>query len=686
MMQEILQFFGRLHPLVLHLPIGILVLATCMIIWRSIKVTDLSPPLIRTALFWGMMTAGVSAITGYLLSTEGGYEETLVQSHLWAGVATTLLSAFLYFASRKGWDRALTIGAPALLVLLLVTGHLGGSLTHGGDFLMEPFRNTDQAAASMAVSRDEIVVFPYFIEPIFREKCNGCHNESKKKGDLLLATTAGITGGGKSGPLFIPGDTEASLLLKRIHLPLDDKKHMPPKGKAQLTDNEITLLAMWVDQGGTFDTKLAEYKTDEALDQLIGKYLIPEKDVLSLDVPPARMGTIEKLENLGFEILPVARDVPFLSARYKVDEKLDASKIRKLKKIAPQLISLDLSGTNSTDQMLSYLADFPHLQKLDLQGTGITGQGLKSLAGMEYLETLNLVGTKVDVDGLRYLEQMEQLRKLYLWRSDITQPDAEMLASKKPLLDIDTGADKSIFGSASLNAPEITADRDIFTDSLEVAFKINFPGVNLYYTLDGSDPDTLSIKYRAPFFIDKTTEVRVYAQKPGWEASEIASRVFLKSKYNPVSVKLDREPHPNYPANGASSLTDFKKGTTIFRDGDWLGYEQNHFTANFDMGSSVEVSRITVSALESTDQWIFYPAGLEISVSEDGRTFKEVRKANYRVTGKPEPPEMRNFSEVFDPVKARYVQVRVLSHLWNPEWHPAAGQPCWVFVDEVMIE
>ena len=84
---------------------------------------------------------------------------------------------------------------------------------------------------------------------ILESHCTSCHNPGKLKGELKLDTYEGVMAGGESGPVVVAGEPDASELVKRVHLPLDDKAHMPPKGKAPLTDDETTVLAWWIEAG-----------------------------------------------------------------------------------------------------------------------------------------------------------------------------------------------------------------------------------------------------------------------------------------------------------------------------------------------------------------------------------------------------------------------------------------------------
>jgi uncharacterized membrane protein len=93
-------YIAPLHPVLVHLPIGILVLA-CFFQWLAL--TDryaFLQPAIPVALFWGMIGAVVSCISGYLLSLTGDYDEQLAGRHQWFGISTAIFS-FVFYSFHK---------------------------------------------------------------------------------------------------------------------------------------------------------------------------------------------------------------------------------------------------------------------------------------------------------------------------------------------------------------------------------------------------------------------------------------------------------------------------------------------------------------------------------------------------------------------------------------------------------
>ncbi|HEX6846499.1 MAG TPA: c-type cytochrome domain-containing protein, partial [Chitinophagaceae bacterium] len=249
---SISEFIGRFHPVLVHLPIGILLLAA-LFQWLALKPKYVAiHSATGIALFWGMIFAILSCISGYFLSQSDDYDEGMVSTHQWFGISTAFISLIAYLFNR--WENEFAKWAILLMVpLIVVTGHLGGSLTHGSDYLTKGFSKdstTDKEIKPIA-DVQEANVYADIVQPIFESKCYSCHNKSKKKGGLRLDEPSLILKGGKDGEVIKPGNVEESEMIRRLLLPRNDEDHMPPKEKPQLKDNEIALLHWWIATGAT---------------------------------------------------------------------------------------------------------------------------------------------------------------------------------------------------------------------------------------------------------------------------------------------------------------------------------------------------------------------------------------------------------------------------------------------------
>ncbi len=204
--------------------------------------------------------AVVTAICGWLLSLAGGYDEKLLAWHKWLGIATALAAAVAGICFQRRRVTAYRAVLFFTVGLLMAAGHLGGSLTHGSDYLTRyapsPFKKLLGLSATKPptkiLSESELRQLPIFIgviEPIFKNKCVVCHGSQKSKASLRLDSFSAILAGSENGVILKPSNAAESPLVQRLLLPIDHDDHMPPSGKPQLTTGEIQLLQWWVAAG-----------------------------------------------------------------------------------------------------------------------------------------------------------------------------------------------------------------------------------------------------------------------------------------------------------------------------------------------------------------------------------------------------------------------------------------------------
>ena len=172
---------------------------------------------------------------------------------MWLAIATTILIGFVLYLHKKQkpYNHVLSSFVCAT-VLLTITGHNGGSLTHGKDYLKLP----DFEKEISIVSYDSIHVFNQVISPILDSKCVKCHNTGKSKGNLMLSSIDKILLGGEKGQIIKSNSSVDSRLYTYLNLPIDDEMHMPPDGNSQLNDNEkelIKLLDKYRSKDGSHD-------------------------------------------------------------------------------------------------------------------------------------------------------------------------------------------------------------------------------------------------------------------------------------------------------------------------------------------------------------------------------------------------------------------------------------------------
>src|SRR5688572_10691320 len=136
-------FTGRLHPAIVHLPIGILLLASLFELFTKNERYPSVKPVIRTMVFWGTLAAIAAVISGLLLEDSGEYDREYVDPHELAGITAASLAIVLYVIYRLKVKRVvIKVASLLVLVMIAITGHLGGNVTRGPEFLTEPFNQS----------------------------------------------------------------------------------------------------------------------------------------------------------------------------------------------------------------------------------------------------------------------------------------------------------------------------------------------------------------------------------------------------------------------------------------------------------------------------------------------------------------------------------------------------------------
>jgi uncharacterized membrane protein len=447
---DIVLFFGRFHPLVVHLPIGFLIMAILLQVaarWPKYKPLEIYIPL---AWLMGAVSALVAVIFGYFLSLSGDYDEDILFWHQWAGIALMLLSFLCYIINRRWnnylsppkWVLGLLVG-----LLLMYTGHLGGNLTHGSTYLWQyapnPVRNMAGLPSKVEPRKkvavlDSADVFLDLVLPMMQSKCVSCHNEGKKKGGLLLTSYETMMLGGESDNTIVPGDALKSELVRRITLPMEHDDFMPSEGKPPLKDQEVILIKWWIKIGAPSNGYVTQLDTEKSLTSLVSNYLGLDKNSLfNNKVPPPDRAEVDFLINRGFVVNPLMKDNYFLDANYSLSEyTLKASDIDALMELKEQLVWLNLGNSKVEDAYLEKIGSLRNLVKLDLKGNEITDAGIKHLSKLENLESLNLYGTKVSKGVLELVPHLTRLKKIYLWQSQVTVETIDQLKKENPSLTV----------------------------------------------------------------------------------------------------------------------------------------------------------------------------------------------------------------------------------------------------------
>ncbi|MCX6929615.1 MAG: ribonuclease inhibitor [Verrucomicrobia bacterium] len=433
-------FFGRLHPLLVHLPIGLIVLLMFLELLARFPRFKQATANAGVILALTVPAAAFSVLCGWLLSGGEGYQERLLQWHKWTGIGTACvcaLAALLYWLNFKQAYRWCLFCS---FFALLLASHYGGSLTHGSDYLARyapaPLRTWLGGDTPVATAPpkpkdiDQLPVFAEVIQPALLKNCVSCHGPEKLKGKLRLDSLQALLKGGGSGPAIVPGKAAESELVRRLKLPTTSDDHMPPEGKPQPSSDEIALLEWWIDSGAPAAKKLAELKPSASIKRILGARFgspVPAvKVVQALPLDQVLPLATDLAEQLHIALSPLSPKDPWLQCNASIGgTNFGDAQLARLAPIAPNLRWLDLAGTGLTDAGAAQVGAMHNLARLHLERTAITDAGLAALQDLPELEYLNLYGTSITDAGLDRLRELPKLKQVFLWQTQVTPPAAK---------------------------------------------------------------------------------------------------------------------------------------------------------------------------------------------------------------------------------------------------------------------
>jgi hypothetical protein len=675
---------GRLHPLILHLPIGVLFAAMVTHIFSSGKQEIISISHVLYQLT--ATTALISVITGIILSVEPeSYDVNQIWDHkLWGYVFAMLSYVYSRWQSNIKWINVALL--MAMMGSLLYAGHQGATITHGKDFISYP---KTQSSETAIVKEADGIAFDEAIKPILEKKCFACHNPEKTKGGLLMTDPLAFEKGGKNGLSFIKGDAKKSLMSQRMWLPLEDELHMPPNGKNQLTDQEKKLISLWINAGADFTKKWSAYPNTDSF-YIEGRKLIQSAvnngAQKTYTFAAATSKTIATLQSPYVKVKPIYDGSPALSASIFLAAHYKSDHLKSLEKIKEQLVSLNTTNIPVTDDECKILASFTNLEKLILNGTKITEKGVLQLTKLKNIEHLALERTAISKTIENIISALPQLKSLYLANTKITNTDIEHWRKKYPKMNfIIQEAEKQI----ALSPPILVNETTILGAHDKVIFKHQIAGTKIKYTIDGSIPDSInSIEYTQPFAIKNSSEIQAIAVKEGWIKSTPLKVQMLHKGQQPTKGQMLTEASIKYPGLGAKTFINGVRGSILnLQDTNWIAFQEGPFVAIFEYTEPKAIQQLAFCWGLQIPAYVFPPVSITVSGSHDNKTFVRLTEKKFAPFDKNDRDGVKLMTTFIDlPAKTyKYYKVESQNVSKIPQWHPGKGTPGWLFIDEIFF-
>jgi len=439
MIDFIFPLLGRFHPVLVHLPIGFLMFGVILLFWPG-KKYEAYKPIVELAFLLGCVFAFLASVSGFLQYQHEGYGWDSVKFHLILGVLTTLLSGgfWAHLKTSAQPPKQLKIKGAVLFILLTLTGHLGGNITHGANYFTEVLPPELQALLGgepelveplelPSTNWEEVELYSGAIQPILDQNCKSCHNPAKLKGELDLSSLEGIQKGGEGGKVLEAENPAESSIFTRLILPKDHDDHMPPKDKRQPRKEEIELIKTWIEKGASSSAKFGDLGI--AVDLVEPFFKKEEKPFYpAVDVPMLAKDSISNLRDLGFFAEAVKKDSPLLKIsciNYPGFSDSDWDLIQYAK---DQIVYLDLSGTAITDALVTQISMLPNLTVLKFNNTSLEGKALDKLTSCKHLKLLYLNETKVSFQAITTLDGHPMLEKVFVYNTPAadSRPESDL--------------------------------------------------------------------------------------------------------------------------------------------------------------------------------------------------------------------------------------------------------------------
>ena len=669
-----LSWMGQWHPIVLHFPI---VLGIFIGLYILVNYTlNIEASFERKIFIIHALLASVVAVLGIFISNGGNYDKKILLLHQWGGIAIAYLAWLIvlipkpYFVSNPIFRKFIGIG---YIFVIIIFTHKGGQLTHGKDVLSLPKNLNAQIQSNKPDSL--LTVYEKAVQPILMNKCVSCHGGDKIKGGLQLTSIELIKKGGEHG----------NQLLERIHLPLNNEKHMPPIDNKQLTKEELTIITKWMQLGGDLNKSLKALDKKDSLYILASQYIAPNytnaKAQPSLEAYNNNYVTV-KYDFYGSDKINVNF---YQGAFYKT------AFLEKLSDIKDQIITLNMQNIPLQKKDIDIITSFTNLEKLNLNYTKLKIEDIQGLSALKKLKSLSLAGMAIENNKLEAIIKTGSLQKLQLWASGLYKKDLNSLITKYPsiLFNVGDNLEDSII---KLNKPTIQQDSTIITDNVTVPIKHFLNGVTIKYTIDDSEPDSLnSPTYTTPLKLYKNTTVKTKVFKKGWISSDVVQQTFYKSSLNADSIILLTQPDVKYIGKGGNTIIDHELGEMNFGNGKWLGYNKTNMEFVMQFKTATVMNEVIFNSLINTGSYIFPIQSITVEASLDGKNYKPLQSQDYTAITKAYTKEtninqLQSFKVKVDKGAAYPFYKFTLRNLKQlPNWHPGKGTPAWLFVDEVFF-
>lgn len=286
-----------------------------------------------------------------------------------------------------------------------------------------------------------------------------------------------------------------------------------------------------------------------------------------------------------------------------------------------------------------------------------------------------------------YLQELFDLKREYLrlWDQENGDYERYIVLNRyddlaREALELDRHVFMEVSSSSSATSPLVTL-RTLFGDK------------DIYYTLDGSEPTAASTKYTGPFPLERSATIKAICYNKYGEGV-ITEQYLLSHLGMGAKIKLNT-PFATYKSiysgGGENALIDGQLGSnSTYADGHWQGYWGDSIDVTIEVGgrkSEVGVREVSMRFMQNTFDWILAPKEIKVYASKDGKEWTLVVDKQFDMDPRETGMRLKQYTVPFTSHLSPFAFLRIVVPNPGPlpEWHPAPGQPSYLFTDEIVI-
>jgi len=233
--------------------------------------------------------------------------------------------------------------------------------------------------------------------------------------------------------------------------------------------------------------------------------------------------------------------------------------------------------------------------------------------------------------------------------------------------------------SSHLYELEMSSQYQSEDNNIEVSIRGTSPGAQLSYRMD----DGPVIPFRLPFTVSKSSHITALASVDGLVTDQKTTS-FRFSKSAGRKILMKTPPSPPYDlSKGMASLNGMLGSDQRFTDPEWSGWNGTDMDAVIDFGRNENISTVRIRFFHGPNSWVYLPASLELQGSVDGEKFSRIHAESV-----PPGRDIGIYEQTmrFPGTNVRFLRIIAKNHGLIPPGAIGAGQPAWLFVDEVSVD